>query len=338
MMGRVPTFSIIVPVYNNEMFLYECIDSLLAQTYTDFELILIDDGSTDRSGEICDEYAEKDLRIKVFHSCNKGVSSARNWGLSVARGKYINFVDSDDWVTQNYLEKYVEAHLDHDYDVVYAEMVRVLDDGIQDIIPLKDFSVISGGDLSEVFVHLLECGELGYACNKSFKREIIETYTITFCENFSLHEDSLFTISYCLHISSIKLLPYATYFYRKGGYSSLELNYDIYHRTILLWCNLLKTLDEKLQADPFNKMVKLYCHKLEWDAVFYMYFFYKGSFSRKIRLCYLKDFKDRFILSKSINNNNLIVKIGMRMRDDRILDCYFYSVAWLSKLKRKILN
>ena len=87
--------SIIVPVYNTEKFLHRCIDSILAQTYTDFELLLIDDGSKDSSGAICDEYAVKDARVRVFHKENGGVSSARNLGLDNAKGEWITFVDSD---------------------------------------------------------------------------------------------------------------------------------------------------------------------------------------------------------------------------------------------------
>ena len=90
--------SVIVPVYNSEKYLHRCIDGILAQNYTDFDLLLIDDGSTDNSGNICDEYEIRDGRIRVFHQENGGVSSARNLGLDNARGKYVMFVDSDDYM------------------------------------------------------------------------------------------------------------------------------------------------------------------------------------------------------------------------------------------------
>lgn len=93
-----PKISIIVPVYNTEEYIHRCIDSILAQTFVDFELILVDDGSPDRCGEICDEYALIDSRIKVIHKKNGGLSDARNFGLEVAEGDYIGFVDSDDWI------------------------------------------------------------------------------------------------------------------------------------------------------------------------------------------------------------------------------------------------
>lgn len=96
--------SVIVPVYNVEYCLSRCIDSILSQTFTDFELLLIDDGSKDNSGNICDEYKFKDDRIRVFHKENGGVSSARNWGIANSYGEHIAFIDSDDWVGENYLE------------------------------------------------------------------------------------------------------------------------------------------------------------------------------------------------------------------------------------------
>lgn len=110
-----PLISIIVPVYNAEKTLNRCVDSILLQPFTDWELLLIDDGSKDSSGDICDEYARKDPRIKVFHKENGGVSSARNVGLDNAKGEWITFVNSDDWIVNN--------ALDIDYDEVNEDLL-----------------------------------------------------------------------------------------------------------------------------------------------------------------------------------------------------------------------
>lgn len=107
MKSKTPTVSVIVPVYKAEKYLRKCLDSLLAQTFKDFELLLIDDGSPDKSGAICDEYARRDTRIHVFHKKNGGVSSARNMGLDHAQGEWIAFVDADDWVEDNYLQVFM---------------------------------------------------------------------------------------------------------------------------------------------------------------------------------------------------------------------------------------
>ena len=112
-----PKISVIVPVYKVEPYLHECVDSILAQTFTDFELILVDDGSSDNCGKICDEYAAKDSRIRVIHQENRGVSAARNAALDAAKGEFIAFIDSDDVVNVYYLEVLLSG-MDEDTDIV----------------------------------------------------------------------------------------------------------------------------------------------------------------------------------------------------------------------------
>lgn len=112
-----PKVSIIVPVYNVEKYLHRCVDSILLQTFTDFELLLIDDGSTDKSVDICDKYALKDSRIRVFHKKNGGVSSARNLGIKKSSGVYILFVDSDDYLSPSHLNNYIKYI--GNYEIVY---------------------------------------------------------------------------------------------------------------------------------------------------------------------------------------------------------------------------
>lgn len=119
--------SVIVPVYNVEKYLNECVDSILAQTYTDFELILVDDGSPDNCGAICDEYAASDSRIRVIHQKNGGLSAARNTGLDIAKGEYVTFVDSDDLVCKTYLECLLQALLAEQADISACDMVTFAD-------------------------------------------------------------------------------------------------------------------------------------------------------------------------------------------------------------------
>lgn len=122
--------SIIVPVYNTEQYLRRCIDSVLAQTYKDFELLLIDDGSKDSSGVICDEYAAKDARLRVFHKENGGVSDTRNYGLDLAHGKYLMFLDSDDfWLRNDVLEMLIGKAEENDLDIIRGEYSAMHEDG-----------------------------------------------------------------------------------------------------------------------------------------------------------------------------------------------------------------
>lgn len=116
-----PKISVIVPVYNTEKYLHRCIDSILSQTFEDFELLLIDDGSTDNSGMICDEYANRDSRIKVFHKSNGGLTSARNHGLKYATGVWIAHIDGDDWIAPDMFDKLIEKAEEDNADIVFCD-------------------------------------------------------------------------------------------------------------------------------------------------------------------------------------------------------------------------
>lgn len=129
-MANIPKISVVVPVYNTEKFLHRCIDSVLAQTFTDWELLLIDDGSKDSSGAICETYVAKDARIRVIHKENTGVSDTRNLGLDVARGKYLLFLDADDfWLQSDSMSMFVQKAEEHNLDIVRGEYSAIHEDG-----------------------------------------------------------------------------------------------------------------------------------------------------------------------------------------------------------------
>lgn len=143
-----PTITVIVPVYNVEPYLRQCIDSILAQTYRDFELILVDDGSPDNCGAICDEYARRDSRIRVIHQENGGLSAARNAGIDSATGEYIAFVDSDDVILGTYLEKLLNVALAQQADISVCGMITFADGTTPNLVSCQDTSVdmMSGRD------------------------------------------------------------------------------------------------------------------------------------------------------------------------------------------------
>ena len=138
-----PKISVIVPVYNVEQYLPRCIDSILAQTFTDFEVLLIDDGSTDESGKICDEYAKKDSRIRVFHKKNGGVSSARNTGLDNAHSEWVAFVDSDDTLDVDFLH-YSFLDIPDFVDIVFLSWAKKENGNIVYEMVLPDVTYDSG--------------------------------------------------------------------------------------------------------------------------------------------------------------------------------------------------
>ena len=126
-----PMISVIVPVYNVEPYIKKCIESILGQTYTNLELILVDDGSPDRSGEICEEYAKKDSRVVVIHQGNTGQAGARNHGISIAKGDYIGFVDSDDWIAEDMYQVLLDSLLRNDCDIAVCGRFVVRGDSIK---------------------------------------------------------------------------------------------------------------------------------------------------------------------------------------------------------------
>ena len=128
-----PLISIIIPVYNVEAYLQKCLDSVISQIYRNIEIILVDDGSTDNSGKICDEYAEKDERINVYHQQNGGVSRARNVGLEVAKGQYISFVDSDDYIDCELLQQVVTKANHQEFDIIIFGYNEIKTSGIYPI-------------------------------------------------------------------------------------------------------------------------------------------------------------------------------------------------------------
>ena len=206
--------SIIVPVYNVAPFLNQCIQSIVSQSYSDFECILVDDGSTDGSGNICDQWKIKDRRIKVIHQTNQGVSSARNKGLSVARGEYIAFIDSDDWVEHDYLEILMLKMNHRDCDLSVGGMTANYKDGSIKISSYKDcrieISPIGSADFIEIESLYLLFGPV----IKIYKKKIIDQFDIHFDSNLSYGEDLLFNYEYLQHIKTIYTTRMDHYHYR----------------------------------------------------------------------------------------------------------------------------
>ena len=206
-MNNSPKISIIVPVYNVEKYLHRCVDSILSQTFTDFELLLIDDGSKDKSGAICDEYAGHDKRIRVFHKANGGASSARNVGLDNAKGEYICFCDADDWVDSSWLQLFVGKF---PKDLIVQGFYYKMDDASNwNKCRMKSTSM----DVVEALDYLYGISNMGYLWCRCFKKTIITDNHIRFNNNFAVREDYDFILSYNTHISKMTLLDNYTYYY-----------------------------------------------------------------------------------------------------------------------------
>ena len=203
-----PVISVIVPVYNVEKYISMCIDSILAQTFKDFELLLIDDGSPDKSGEICDEYALKDSRVRVFHKENGGVCSARNLGLDNATGEWVTFIDADDWVSTGFIENLYNPILaDNTIEFVQAGCTNYINDKIAEIE--QKYEYLLNDNPVYLFNHFR-----GLTVSKLFNLNIIRTNELNFDEKMRIGEDMAFTLDYILHIKKYCFIPEVGYYYR----------------------------------------------------------------------------------------------------------------------------
>ena len=203
-----PELSIIVPVYKVEKYLPRCIDSILAQTFGDFELILIDDGSPDGCGRICDEYARKDKRIVVIHQKNMGVSAARNAGLDIARGRYIGFVDSDDWIEPQMYEVMMDAIRENGADMAVCGVRYADEDGkFTRADRLSEGVYTRAGLLEDVFAMPNRLG--GGCCNKVFDASKIAS--VRFKVGMTIAEDALYLFDCFMRIDGAVKIGDALY-------------------------------------------------------------------------------------------------------------------------------
>ena len=210
--------SIIVPIYNVEKYLRECLDSIIAQTFTDWECLLIDDGSPDKCGEICDEYAAKDCRFKVFHKPNGGVSSARNLGLDKACGEWVTFVDADDMIAPDFLSALVEPTFKHeDLDFVHAGCCNYRDGKIVEIE--QKYEPYYGSDPAYLFNKFR-----GLTVSKLFRLENVTYWSdglpLRFDENRRIAEDMAFTLDYILNVNHYAFVYETGYLYRRDNEGS----------------------------------------------------------------------------------------------------------------------
>lgn len=268
-----PLISIIVPVYNAQNTLNRCIDSIMNQTFYDWELLLIDDGSIDKSGEICDKYAEFDNRVKVFHKKNEGVSTTRNLGIKNSIGKYITFIDCDDEVVKSYLAVLYE-NIRCGADIVFFFSKWIYKDNSQVEILLDNFNSNEQNAIEKEIALLMDnkTGHdlLGFTWNKIFKSSIIKEHHLRFVENLVISEDEIFTLDYCRYIKQLKVIPFSLYIYYKN---EVGLTYK-----------KKKPSEWMLLADCYNYLMNQYTY----EGI-------KKILNRRIKICLLN----------AINNCNL---------------------------------
>ncbi len=284
-----PLISLVIPVYNVEKYLNKCIQSVLAQTYDNFEVILVDDGSTDNSGKICDEYAEKDNRATVYHQKNSGVSVARNVGLENAKGELISFIDADDWIDEKYLEKLADAQVKYNADLTICEYTNIFGDGkpcdrrqsFNSSVYYNDRSIIICEIAPKVFFN----GSLQSLSNpicRLYRKSVILNNNLSFPTQVSLHEDCFFNYEYLNHIESLAYINESLYnrivrsnsamrIYRENIYGEYDIIFNCYDNLLMKYgqgSNEEKWFTARLCFEILEKYVCNTCtkcsHREKW--------------------------------------------------------------------------
>lgn len=267
-----PAISVIIPVYNVEQFLRKCVDSVIAQTMDDIEIILVDDGSKDSSGSICDEYADKDSRIKVLHKRNGGLSDARNEGLKLASGEYVGFVDSDDYISNDMYETLYNNLINNKTDISVCATNNVYKNRT---VTLFDKSIPGVYSREQAVKGLLSGKEIAFSvCNKIFKRDFFNTISFPVGKYY---EDAFVIVDLLMMADSIYVCNEPKYYYvhRSKSITTSE--------------NLDKQMD---LIEAHTKNYRTICEMLpeaEKEAEFYMLW---SNFYIFDKLLLLKDYKN----------------------------------------------
>lgn len=293
-----PKASIIVPIYNSEMHLSRCIDSILAQTYTDFELILINDGSNDNSGKLCDDYATKDNRIIVIHKENGGTSSARNSGLEIAKGEYITFVDSDDTISTDYLSTFT-----YKYDLEIAGLEII---GINKAIYVPMLTKIVSGDseIVEWFIKDFDAMYLTTICCKMFRTNIILESSLKFDTSLKRGEDTIFVYNYLSYCNSIKLISNVVYQYNFDA-TSIDKKYSLNSKECVNHICAKVSSIEKIEKRFNVKLKEL--SKLTHTTYLHLFYTHLKSIYKEEKVSELKIFRD--------NSNKLQLWQALNIKD-----------------------
>lgn len=331
--------SIIVPVYNSGKYLKECIDSILNQTYLDFEAIFIDDGSTDNSIDIIKLFAENDSRIRFLSQKNAGPSCARNNGIRNANGEYIVFVDSDDIIDNNYLMEFVK------YNELYGPNSLIITrwQSFVDNNNLREFKKIEK-DVIELSYgeefKLYEEYVLNAPYNKFFYKKYIDLYNISFDSNICIGEDLLFNIEYIKHVKPEKyiILPHYSYYYRRNVETSLTSKYisEFYEHTKYEFEKLIQLLEETGASSLDIKKCRMVKAEQSWHCLKYYYEKTPGTKKEKIKKA--QEIIDKEDFSKLMHEgllNNIVPPKSRWVCDTNnfiVIKCWFDFRNFMKKL------
>lgn len=279
--------SIVVPIYNAELYLEETLESIYLQTFKNYELLLINDGSTDNSGEICKKYLQKDPRVHYFYRKNSGVSDTRNFGIENANGKYICFIDSDDKLDKNYLSDFIDIYSKNDIELgcCMFRKFKNIDDIVEHNRTLDSNYQYENDEKYDIIFSNYS----GYLWNKMFVTSIIKDNNIFFDKSIGMMEDMLFIFKYLEYVRKAVCIENENYLYRLTNNSASK------NLANVKWFSLFKSLDYMLDRN------KLYPNKI-YNMLCFNYLFYLCN--AKFRLRFIKNHKDYKAIVMYLNEKN----------------------------------
>jgi len=326
-----PKVSIVVPVYNVEDYLEFCVESLKAQTLSDIEIILVDDGSPDSSGKLCDKLAETDPRISVIHKENGGLSSARNAGIAVAKGDYIGFVDSDDWVEPDMYEHLLSLIEEHGADIADCGMIEISDRVFTELPKTEETAVLDRNGALDIFFRISKADINYCVCDKLFRRELFQN--VLFTEGI-IFEDIDFNYRALIHIEKVVESEAVKYYYFKNpeGISRNSLrNKDLELQGV--WDNIIEL--SKSATPEYTAHAVFNRQRADFGLLCKMFKFgcrEDKATARKIRKQLLKSVRQNyFALMKGRLPSNRKLLLTMMAINYRL-------VAWPLALRRRLLR
>lgn len=318
--------SIIVPIYKVENYLDSCLKSIQNQSYSKFEVLLINDGSPDNSEIICLDYVNKDSRFKYFYKENGGVSSARNLGLDKAVGKFIVFIDSDDRVEENYLQDFVEHYTD-DKTLIIQDLTKEINGTVKvnrlGFLEDRKYNFIKDFELIILNSHILE----GFVYNKFFVNSILQQNNIRFNTVITHKEDEIFCLVYYKYISDIQVLTSANYHYinRDNSLTSshpiFKSEFEYLSNYVELWFLLGKEINKCIFRNYLSEQLTIHLKYLLYALI------YNSKMSEKERIINLKKIKDKFAPYFKLIKKTTVQKIDftlLKMSCFEMLDKFIF--------------
>lgn len=295
-MTTAPKVSIIIPVYNDEIYIRQCLDSLINQSLKELEIIIVDDGSTNSAGAICDEYAEKDDRIKVIHKENEGSGIARNFAIKLAQGEFIGFVDSDDWVDSDYFEKMYNSAITNNADISIGEIKRYSDGKMDKCSYTIDKTIMKENSQQAINFQFYPG-----VWDKIYRKDVVINNNIEFAEKL-LYQDVPFNFKALFYANRIVTCPNVFYYYRLNlnsvSYKSGDVLFNIF-KIFDICQDFINKIDSPLLNSNFQEVLNAL------KIRHYYYYFPRADMS------YRKTFLDKIkedIKNIDLNKNNYLKK------------------------------